>query len=217
VAGYLILGAGKFGHLALQRLHLRSPRSEFWLVDFNPQKLSDVTLKDSATHLVGTDAIAFLEEALNWASPPEWIIPAIPRHVAFNWLWRRRPPECRWHRVEAPAEVGQNLPFRQIGAEGELYLSLSTVLCPDDCPSPADSCYLTGFKRPFDLYGYLENLSCRDYSSLVVRSQQLAPGVGGYRPADLWHLWEQVLALTGKILISTACRCHGVSHCIQTD
>ncbi len=76
-------------------------------------------------------------------------------------------------------------------------------------------CYLSGAKRDYNLYEYLENISLQDYTSLVIRSRQLAPGVGGYRPADLWQLRRQVLSLGGKVLISTACRCHGVSHGLE--
>ncbi len=213
MARYLILGAGRFGRLALQRLGEREPHSKFWLVDNNPQKLIfGLTQGNPAIQTATAPAAAFLAEVLGSESPPDWIIPAIPRHLAFDWLWRHRPADGAWRREPVPLAVGLDLPFSQGGAEGELYLSLSTERCPDDCPEPADRCYLTGAKRDLNLYDYLENVSLEDYTSLVIRSRQLAPGVGGYRPADLWQLRRQVQTLTGKILISTACRCHGVSH-----
>jgi hypothetical protein len=213
VASYLILGAGRFGRLALQRLAEREPRSEFWLVDNDPKKLiSSLTQENPAIYTAMAPVAAFLAEILESKTPPDWIIPAVPRHVAFDLLWLQRPADGGWRRELVPLAVGKDLPYVQRGVEGELYLSLSTARCPDDCPEPAKRCYLSGAKRNFNLYNYLEKIFLQDYTSLVIRSRQLAPGVGGYRPADLWELRRQVEISNGKILISTACRCHGVCH-----
>ncbi len=160
--------------------------------------------------MVAAPAADFLTEALEGAMPPDWIIPAIPRHVAFDWLWGQCPGSEVCCRVPVPAAVGQDLPVALEGAGGELYLSLSTKRCPDDCPEPAKKCSLTGAPRAYNLYDYLEHIVLMEYTSLVIRSRQLAPGVGGYRPKDLWLLRDQVFSLEGKVLISTACRCHGV-------
>jgi hypothetical protein len=111
--------------------------------------------------------------------------------------------------------VGQGLPFARRGPAEELYLSLSTWRCPDDCPEPAGGCFLTGLPREYCLYDYLANFSLQDYISLVIRSRQLTPGVGGFHPEDLWQLRRQILNARGKIIISTACCCHGVSHALE--
>lgn len=213
MARYLILGAGRFGRLALQRLKEREPRSEFWLVDHDPQKLIfTLTRENPAINTATAPVAVFLAKALKAKTPLDWIIPAVPRHVAFDWLWLQCPADEVWHREIVPPAVGQGLPYCQPGAAGELYLSLSTEQCPDNCPEPAKRCYLSGARRDYNLYDYLENISLQDYTSIVIRSRQLAPGVGGYRPADLWKLRRQVVSLEGKMLISTACRCHGVCH-----
>jgi hypothetical protein len=107
------------------------------------------------------------------------------------------------------------LPFAWRGPAEELYLSLSTWRCPDDCPEPVGSCFVTGLPREYCLYDYLANFSLQDYIFLVIRSRQLAPGVGGFRPEDLWQLRRQILNSKGKIIISTACCCHGVSHALE--
>ncbi|MBM4286820.1 MAG: hypothetical protein FJ135_01510 [Deltaproteobacteria bacterium] len=212
-ARYLILGAGRFGRLALARLVQKEPQAEFCLVDHDLRKLIfPLPPGDVAIRRVAGPATAYMAKALEARTPPDWLIPAIPRHVAFEWLWQRRPPGSHWRQEPVPLIVGRDLPFKQRGAEGELYLSVSTERCPDDCPEPADRCYLTGLKREFSLYRYLEDLSLQGFTSLVVRSRQLAPGVGGYRPAALWDLWRRTLAAAGSLLISTACRCHGVVH-----
>jgi hypothetical protein len=56
-----------------------------------------------------------------------------------------------------------------------------------------------------------------NYASLVVRSRQLAPGVGGYRPEDLFSMYERVQKGASPFLISTACRCHGVVSGLAVD
>jgi hypothetical protein len=214
VSSYLILGAGRFGRLAWQRLSERQPEARFCLVDHDPEKVGHIS-KNSTIETVTATATHFLAKALEAETLPDWIIPAIPRHVAFDWLWGQRTTGARWHQISVPAALGQDLPVSQRGPAGELYLSLSTVQCPDDCPEPVEKCYLTGLERTYNLYDYLENVSLQDYTSLVIRSRQLAPGVGGYRPADLWHLRLQVHNASGRILISTSCRCHGVSHALE--
>jgi hypothetical protein len=214
VTRYLILGAGRFGRLACERLHDRDPAAEIFLVDHAPEKFY-VIGTNPALRTVTAAAALYLANSLNSESPPDWIIPAIPRHVAFDWLWQQRPSGHIWRQIPTPAAVGKDLPFVQRGTSEEICLSLSTKRCPDNCPEPDDSCYLTGKPRKYCLYDYLANISLQDYISLVIRSRQLAPGVGGFRPEDLRLLRHQVLNSTGKILISTACCCHGVSHALE--
>jgi len=48
------------------------------------------------------------------------------------------------------------------------------------------------------------------FQSLVIQSHQLGPGIGGYRPAMLFELLERVKQAGSALLVSTACRCHGV-------
>jgi hypothetical protein len=100
-----------------------------------------------------------------------------------------------------------------IGKTGDLYTSLASFLCPEDCPEPAQFCTITKQRRAEPLYRTLEDLR-GPFESRVIRSQQLAPGVGGYRPAALLTLLENIKKRTGPrrtILISTSCRCHGVT------
>ena len=48
-------------------------------------------------------------------------------------------------------------------------------------------------------------------TTAVLRSHQLAPGVGGYRAAELLGLRDRLAAQGGDWLLATACRCHGVA------
>lgn len=216
MAHYLILGAGHFGYLALSRLAQLDPVAHFTLVDQNPQALEDCRLPGLAKlDLVSEEGVAWLESHLHQNPAPDWIIPTIPRHVAFAWLWRRRPPGSEWELLPVPAAVENLAPQTFRGKQGEVYLSLAEFICPDDCPEPAEQCKVTGLPRIGSLYEILEDLLIPDFQPLVVRSQQLAPGVGGYAPAALERLWRQIQPLSGNLLIATACRCHGVVHALR--
>ena len=50
----------------------------------------------------------------------------------------------------------------------------------------------------------------KPYRAMVIRSHQLGPGIGGYRPEQLFELLDRVERSKGPLLIGTACRCHGV-------
>lgn len=208
---FAILGAGRFGSLALARLASRRPQAEFWLVDRQRERLQ--ALAASATgrqrYFLG-DAVAWLTEFLLTA-PPTWIIPAVPKHVAWGWLSRQLPAGS-WQPAPVPPALVGSLPWVVQGQEGELYLSLAPGICPDDCPEALSRCPLTGKSRSLKLYQYLEDLSRPEALVLVVRSRQLAPGVGGFQPAALQSLLPQVVAARGTVYIATACRCHGVVH-----
>lgn len=216
MARYLILGAGHFGYLALSRLAQLNPRDHFTVVDQNPAALDSCRLPGVANlRLVTGEGVAFLASSLENQTPVDWIIPTIPQHVAFAWVWRRRPPGAEWEMVPVPAAVENLAVMAFRGREGEVYLSVADFICPDDCPEPIDHCQVTGLPRIGYLYEILEDLLLPDFQPLVVRSQQLAPGVGGYPPDALRQLWHQVQRASGNILIATACRCHGVVHAFR--
>jgi hypothetical protein len=60
------------------------------------------------------------------------------------------------------------------------------------------------------MHDLLGNLVIEPFKSLNIRSQQLGPGIGGYCAEQLLELKATVEQATGPILLSTACRCHGV-------
>jgi hypothetical protein len=58
------------------------------------------------------------------------------------------------------------------------------------------------------------------FESRLIRSQQLGTGVGGFRPEALNHLLEHLKMRTNVdrlILVSTACRCHGVVSALSSS
>jgi hypothetical protein len=50
-----------------------------------------------------------------------------------------------------------------------------------------------------------------DFKVYVIRSHQLAPGLGGYKVADLARMAEKLTSDDkGQWLLGTSCRCHGI-------
>lgn len=215
MGNYLILGAGKFGRLALKRLGQKDKEALFVLVDRNPQALQAARgLTSAAVELVEAEAAAFLLAGLQDGVPWDWLIPAVPEHVAFSWLRQGPLSGPDWKTVEVPQEVAALTPVAHRGPEGELYLSRALHLCPDDCSEP-EECPINGESREIPLYAELAGLDLPGYFIEVIPSRQLAPGVGGFPPGRLLVLAREFTGLEGKILVATACRCHGVAHGLE--
>jgi hypothetical protein len=96
-----------------------------------------------------------------------------------------------------------------------LYASIATFRCPDNCDEPVDCCTVTGEPRLANLFDVFRRIEIGGYLIQVVRSYQLAPGVGGYQLSILWRLLEEVRSTEKDVLIATACRCHGVINALR--
>jgi hypothetical protein len=210
MASYLILGAGKFGRLALERLARQDAAATFLVVDRDPEALAAVrALKIPGVEEVVSEAVAFLAANLGDDPPWDWLIPMAPVHVAWAWLLAAL---RGWEPVTAPEGLEALTPVSFRGPAGQLYLSRATHLCPDDCPEPDSVCPVSGEPREAALSAELAALEIPGFALKVVASRQLAPGVGGYPPQELLALAREVAGMAGGILIATACRCHGVVH-----
>jgi hypothetical protein len=215
MAVYLILGAGKFGRLALKRLSQQDAGASLVMVDQDPQALQEAqSLSLSRVTLVEAEAIAYLRDNLHDASPWDWLIPMVPIHAAYAWLSETLNAEGGWETLEVPRGVENLVPIASRGPQGELYLSRATHLCPDDCGEP-EVCPKSGEPRDRALYEELAELALPGWRILIIPSRQLAPGVGGYSPRELLNLSKGLSGYQGKVLIATACRCHGVAHTIR--
>jgi hypothetical protein len=207
----LILGAGGFGRRAAATLARRHPEATLTLVDPRPQR-PEAILREERCRLVRADGIAYLDARLSRPPLPDWIVPALPRHLAYEWLRLRLAGRGRLAPLALPEALRAQLPNPMRGPGGELYCSNADFICPADCPEPATICTHTGRPRPRTLHRHLAALRLPPLRSLVLRSLPLGPGVGGYRPADLFALLENAGAQPGALLIATACACHGVLH-----
>ncbi|MBI5523663.1 MAG: hypothetical protein HY910_13630 [Desulfarculus sp.] len=200
-AGVLILGGGRFGRLAGMRLEGRV----LALAEVVPTP----DLAELGVPVWPLEAVAAANQALASARPPAWLVPCVPVHFLARWLLASLAAQgARTLPVPPQAEAG--LPLLGRGQEGQLFLSLTNTLCPDDCPEPASICPKTGQPRGLPLYQRLMGLSLPGWGTAVLRSHQLAPGVGGLAASGMLEIRQRMAGQGGRWLIATACRCHGV-------
>jgi hypothetical protein len=210
----LIVGAGRFGGRAARvlRSHLKSP---IWVLDKDLDALERIDAP--AVSKVPGDGIRFLAENLSHLKPSNTIVPSIPHHLAFEWL-RACIGKDRVTPIPVPQEISPLLPHTRISPEGSLLVSYAEFLCPEDCAEPETHCTVTGQLRGIPLYERLGRLEVHDYRTHIIRSRQLAPGVGGYPLADLITLLGRLRSQPGaKWLVGTACRCHGIVTALSVE
>jgi hypothetical protein len=202
-----IIGVGHFGFIAFQRLSKTGKDRHFVLVD--PVEEHLLRCKSPTATLEVSDGLDFCEKHLKKGRQPDWIIPALPVHLAAEWVLLHLGP-TRLRRIPLPAELDALVPNPIRGSEGNLYLSHADFRCPADCDEPRDICTVTRELRKQNMFELLGNLNLEPFEALNIRSHQLGPGIGGYRPEQLFELMENVKQSQGSIVLSTACRCHGV-------
>lgn len=209
---YLIIGCGHFGSRAANKLFQKDPYSKIIVVDKNKKALQKAFRLPIETII--SDGIFYLSQFLSEGRKADYIIPAVPLHLAFEFILAQLKP-LGGKRREVPPLSG--LPNPMKGKTGDLYTSLANFLCSEDCPEPARYCTATGKRRGKPLYQILKDLK-GPFESRAIRSQQLGPGIGGFRPKALINLLENIKAKRDSgqtILISTASRCHGVTSALS--
>lgn len=207
-----VIGYGKFGRQALARLLIdRHAPARFTVVDavFGSGDREDV---QDGVNYVQADGVRWLVEHLHQQDEVKWVVPALPVHLAAQWIQAKL--VTIGMAVEAlpiPAEIVRLLPNSYRLSEAECAVSHADFICPPDCDEPEDFCTHTGAPRPQPLYDMQEALSSVNPKVLIIRSHQLAPGVGGLNSDDLWQLLGRVQELEGvPLLLGTACKCHGI-------
>ena len=201
-----ILGAGKFGRISCKRIVSHFPHSDVTVVDnvLEVHELAGVTT-------VLEDGISWLVRNLKREESVDVIIPAIPLHVIVEWLKEKCAGKYLVSSWPLPSKYLSQLPHPMRNGDSTVYVSHADFLCPDNCAEPESFCTYTGEKRAKDMFRLLQDMNVDGANSLVVRSYQLLPGVGGIYPQDLWNLLDRVETMdTEPLIIATACRCHGV-------
>jgi hypothetical protein len=204
---FIIIGAGHFGRRAVEKILKRGQRARIKICDINPIALDDIG-NDKRVEKFVSEGIEFLLREMNKEEIPDLIIPAIPVHVAFEFVILSL--SSSFHVERIPLTDNFDLPNPFFGRDGNLYVSYADFLCPDDCPEPVDRCFATGKKREFPIFDRIGKIHIPDYSVKVIRSHQIAPGVGGYPGMELKRIIDEVEGSKGHFIIGTACRCHGV-------
>jgi hypothetical protein len=203
-----IIGVGRFGSLAYRRLSERAKKRHFVLVD--PIKENLLRCEGPDVSLEQSDGVDFLTRHLHPNErKPGWIIPALPVHLAAEWILSRLRSQG-FRRIPVLPKIEPLLPNPMRGSEGNIYVSHANFRCPDDCAEPRDLCTVTQKPRKQNMFDLLRELRIPGFRSLVIRSYQLGPGIGGYGPEQLFALLRDVEHTPRHLLVCTACRCHGV-------
>jgi hypothetical protein len=209
----IIIGAGHFGQRAAALLN-SARHTSLWIVDRDVTKLKKIG--NIGAKRIAEDGVHFLAKHFSHLAPSTFIIPAVPVHLAFEWLRTYMNQKGAIEQLPVPKGFALRLPHTCGGSEGSLLASYADFRCPEDCPEPANRCTVTGKKRGTPLYQLLTQLEPRGFRVHVIRSRQLVPGVGGYRVKDLKELLGKVSeGRKGKWLVGTACKCHGVITALQ--
>jgi hypothetical protein len=209
---YIIIGCGYFGSRAAEKLLRKNPHSKIIAVDKNKRRLQKISGLPVET--TRSDGVAYLNQFLSSGRKVDYIVPAVPFHLAFEFILSQLKPLGGKRRKVPPLS---GLPNPMIGRTGDLYTSLANFLCSEDCPEPARYCTATGERREKPLYQILKDIE-GSFESKVIRSLQLAPGAGGFKPEALLDVLKNIKKRTKPhrpILISTASRCHGVTSALS--
>ncbi len=208
----VVVGCGKFGKKAVEKLSRKYSTSKIVVVDSNVVELEEVSQKFPKIDTWSMDGLEYLA-GLDF-DPELWIVPAIPVHVAAEWLRLKAKKDGArvFSRGVIPEEFIEGVPNPIRGENGDLYCSFATFICPDNCPEPENICTYTREPRKGNLFEVLARAIPDGYRGVVFRSFQLAPGVGGYPAENLLKAFDFVRELnTGtQFIVATACRCHGV-------
>jgi hypothetical protein len=208
---FWIIGGGKFGLRAAQALRKIDSTHHITIVE--KQKAVCRQLDRLGFETVCTDGVKYLERNLTRIHYPDWIVPAIPLHVAYEWIRAKMSATFNIEAVAVPNDTASAFPNPIQGKTGQFFISIADFKCPAGCLEPQEICTYTNKPRSMVLHEFLNSIQLKDFQSVVIRSRQLAPGVGGYTPRTLFKALDRIKTTQGPVLLSTACSCHGI---IQT-
>jgi hypothetical protein len=201
-----ILGAGRFGKIAVKRIRHHIADAEITVVDQSPSSQAI-----DAEMVVPGDGVAWLVRNLTPETTVDMVVPAIPVHVAAGWLRMKLADRFTCRPIEFPDTWIEPFPNPMRATLGQVFVSHADFICPDNCPEPPTVCTHTGLPRPMDMFRLLAAIKTDDCVPIVLRSHQILPGVGGLLPADLFAAMQTAIVhAEHPLMIATACRCHGV-------
>jgi len=213
VDNFWIIGGGKFGLRAARVLGKKHSAANLTIVEKKETVCRQ--LDRLGFEAVCMDGIQYIELNLTDGPDPDWIVPAIPLHVAYEWIRSKLAKTHKVQKIPVPKDLVTTLPHPIETETGQLFISIADFKCPENCPEPDDICTYTGEPRRMVLHGFLKSIQRKDLNSVVIQSHQLAPGVGGYTPRALFAALNEIKAAQGPIMLSTACSCHGVIDAFQ--
>jgi len=200
----------------LQNIHVIYV-NKILIIDANISKNDPI--QTSGIVIINAEGVEYLFKNMRENNTlPDFIIPAVPIHLAMHWILLRIKELKRNVRIlSIPETVIPMLPNPIAGNDNAIFTSHAMWMCPDNCAEPADICSHTGMARPKNLFEIIEDINAPGIETIVIQSHQLAPGVGGYSPMVLFESLNHILSHPGSYLIATACRCHGVVHLLKWE
>ncbi len=197
---FVIVGHGRFGIIAVERLRDAFPNRHMIIVDQDSKKLSGQPVPD-ATMVIG-DATSFLLDCRE-LEPEDVVVPMVPFHLAALYVMAKSPDV---HEIRIPEALLALVPNPLQTSSSTLLASRADFLCPDDCPE-GECCTVTGLPAE-PLHVMLARLTIPGFTVMVQQSHQILPGVGGYTIGDLQRLSAQLTR--GLYILATSCKCHSV-------
>ena len=208
----VIVGGGRYGVEAAEYLQRRS--RSFVVLDPNPECLAVRELRlrrvsslgeveGEGEYFIPSDISLLADMVLELK--PEYVFPTAPIHVAAEAV-RIKFDFQPWPEVVDCIAAG--LPFRVIVSSGRGGLVVSYNRdhdCLEKCSAP-DVCPVTKIRKPCPMHE-LVRFAWPD--AVVMVSQQLEPGLGAVSGRDFAELIERA-EKSDRIVVATACRCHGV-------
>lgn len=210
-----IIGGGKFGLRAANALSKKNPSSNLTIVE--KENTVCEQLDQLGFEAVCMDGILYLESNLESETYPDWIVPAIPLHVAFEWIRTKMSKARSVQKIPVPEDLITELPHPIMADTGQLFISIADFECPENCSEPDGICTYTGKPRMMVLHEFLKSIQPKHLKTVVIQSHQLAAGVGGYTPKALFAALNEIEAAQGPVLLSTACSCHGILQIFETQ
>jgi hypothetical protein len=210
ISRFWIIGGGRFGKRSAAVLRTRHPASDITVIEKDIHTCRGMAKE--AFHIECREGIRYLELNLKNFGTPDWIVPAIPLHVAYEWIRVKLSRDYDLHPLDISASLQTVLPNPVAGGRGQLFISNADFICPENCSEPDEICTVTGEPRPRILHEFLAHIHAEEFTSVVICSRQLEPGVGGFQPRSLFEALYKIKSAGRPVLLSTACRCHGISN-----
>lgn len=199
----VIIGYGKFGQLAAKRLREAFPAEKIIVVENDVFKLSAAHRSGNLHMLCGNGVEYLVETRDDLLNSESWIIPTVPLHLLAN-VALRLSADLRQTRL--PQLLDALLPNTYRLDDSTLCCSYADFVCPDDCEE-GPACTVTGEQRK-PLYVVLQELDVPGIPMHILVSQQLSPGIGGYRAQDFFRCIDEIPK--SSTIIGTSCRCHAI-------
>ncbi|MCQ8892859.1 MAG: hypothetical protein NQU41_05705 [Candidatus Methanosuratincola sp.] len=221
----LILGGGKYGTIALNRLRGRSER--IIVVDIDPDcqagKYAERIFLGNAdpgkgSSLVLGDGASFLSRLIDRGDVPDFVILTIPKNVmaALFISWAESLGMKVLFDPDWMLDVAKRFPEKWIVAKDQIFGVLVASyardhVCLDGCTQP-EVCPVSGERREKSMIELAKSSVEGDFVR-IFESRLLESDVGGVEGCAILEAYREFSsrAHSGmRIAIGTACRCHAI-------